>query len=479
VRPIDRLTRRKGISFISNTSGHEDRGFLGFSFGGSNGKRESIDESFDSYVRDAYKSNGIVFACIAARMLPFSEARFQFQQLIDGRPGKLFDDPSLRILDYPWMNGTTGELLSRMEQDASLAGNFYATVIDGRLRRLRPDWVTILSGVRGAPHESPFDLRGEVLGYVYEPRGVDAGPAVLLSPERVVHYSPIPDPDAQWRGMSWLTPLVREVKADNYATRHKLKYFENGAASTFALKYDPTLDADQVKRYAALFDDAHMGTDKAYKTIHLGGGADPVAINSEMRADFKAIQGAGETRIAAAAGVGAIIARFSEGLQGSSLNQGNYAAAKRQFADMTLRPLWRTAAGALAKLVDVQDNARLWYDTRDVEFLKEDRKDAAEIRSVTANTISSLVTAGYTPESVITAIEADDLTRLVHSGRYSVQLHSADDGDNAGGARALSVAETTQKVYLAVQANVISAEEARQIINDAGGNLSGPPPSAP
>lgn len=428
MRPIDRLLRRKGISFISNTSGEEDSGrFPGFAFGGSSGRKEAIDATFDSYVRNVYKSNGIVFACIAARMLPFSEARFQLQEMIGGRPGKLFDHPSLRVLERPWANGTTGELLARMEQDGSLAGNFYATKIDNRIRRLRPDWVTIISGVRGDPKGSPFDLAGEVLGYVYEPRGVDSSGPVLLTPEQVVHYSPIPDPDAQWRGMSWLTPLVREIQADNYATKHKLKYFENGAALQTVITYDAGLDPDKFGQYVEMFEEAHQGVENAYKTLHIGGGADATVLGTELKTDFRAIQGAGETRIAAAAGVGAIIARFSEGLGGSALNQGNYAAAKRQFADMTLRPLWRTAAASLAKLVTVPDAARLWTDTADVEFLKEDRKDAAEIRQITATTINTLVTAGYTPDSVVDAVETDDMTRLVHSGRYSVQLHAAGE----------------------------------------------------
>jgi phage portal protein BeeE len=430
VRPIERLARRK-FNFVTDNPAENPyaASLLSFAYGGTTGERESIDSSFDSYVRSAYKSNGIVFACILARMLPFSEARFQLQELVGGRPGKLIDNSSLRLLEEPWANGTTGELLSRMEQDASLAGNFYATVVDGRIRRLRPDWVTIISGVHDDKSLSPFDLKAEVLGYVYQPTGVAGkSDAVLLSPENVVHYSPIPDPDAQWRGMSWLTPLIREVKADTYATKHKLGYFENGASLSLAIKYDASYDADQVSRFAEMFNEAHQGSDKAYKVLHIGGGADPVALGTELKNDFRSIQGAGETRIAAAAGVGAIIARFSEGLAGSALNQGNYAAAKRQFADMTLRPLWRTAAASLSKLVAVPAGTRLWYDIRDVEFLKEDRKDAAEIMQITAATMNTLVTAGYTPESVIVAVETGDMTRLEHSGRYSVQLHSADTG---------------------------------------------------
>jgi phage portal protein BeeE len=243
-----------------------------------------------------------------------------------------------------------------------------------------------------------------------------------------VHYSPLPDPDAQWRGMSWLTPVLREIQADTATTRHKLRFFENGASPSFGLKYDPALSPQQVREYKAMFDEANTGTDKAYKVLHIGGGVDPFSIGANMQQlDFRAVQGAGETRIAAAAGVGAIIARFSEGLQGSALNQGNYAAAKRQFADMTLRPLWRTAASALSKFASPPSGSRLWIDVRDIAFLAEDQKNAAEILASKAATIRQLVDAGYDPDAAVRAVQNDDLSLLTgaHSGLFSVQLQPA------------------------------------------------------
>lgn len=402
--------------------------------------RESIEANFGALVEKAYKVNGIVFASILARAMPFSEARFMFQELLDGRPGRLSGGPGLELLDRPWTNGTTGELLWRMEQDASLAGNFYGTPVGAgssrRLRRMRPDWVTIVSGVRGEPDASPFSLDSEVLGYIYQPRGVgNPPPPILLTPDQVVHYSPIPDPVAQWRGMSWLQSVIPEVEADSEATEHKLKFFKNGATSNMAVVYDASVPPESVARFKVLFDEKHSGTGNAYKTLHLGGGADAKSLGADMKQlDFRATQGAGETRIAAAAGVGAIIARFSEGLQGSSLNAGNYGAAKRQFADMTLRPLWRTAAAALSKpsIVSVPAKSRLWYDTADVEFLKDDRKDQTDILQAQANTINALVTAGYQPDAVIDAVEAGDLSRLTgrHSGMFSVQLQPLGANSN-------------------------------------------------
>jgi hypothetical protein len=65
---------------------------------------------------------------------------------------------------------------------------------------------------------------------------------------------------------------------------------------------------------------------------------------------------------------------------------------------------------------------RLWYDARDVPFLREDAKDAAEIQGVQSRTIRTLVDAGYTPASVMAAVRASDWSLLVHTGLFSVQL---------------------------------------------------------
>jgi hypothetical protein len=138
--------------------------------------------------------------------------------------------------------------------------------------------------------------------------------------------------------------------------------------------------------------------------------------------------GIGETRIAAAAGLSAVIARISEGLQGASLNTGNYNAARRLDADTTFRNLWNNACGSLAHLVDVPDGAELWYDETSLPFLQEDAKDAAEILQVQGNTIATLVSqGGFKPDSVVEAIAAGDITRLVHSGKLSVQLQPIDE----------------------------------------------------
>jgi hypothetical protein len=385
---------------------------------------EELEQSFTGMVQGAYKTNGIVFAVMLARLSLFSEARFQFRQRQRGRPGDLFGSPALRPLEVPWPNGTTGDLLARMIQHADLAGSsFVARRPGGRLRVLRPDWVTtVLGSLDPAIELSSDDLDAEIIGYIYHPGGRYSGkePETLQAAD-VAQFSPIPDPIARYRGMSWLTPIIREIQGDQAASAHKLKFFENGATPNMVVSLDPAIQEEAFSRWIAKFRENHEGIANAYRTLYLGAGAKVQLVGSNLQQlDFKVVQGAGETRIAAAGGVPPIIVGLSEGL--SAATYSNYGQARRRFADGTMRPLWRNAAASLATLITVPTSSELWYDDRDIPFLAEDVKDAAEIQQMNAAAIRQLIDSGFEPDTVISAVTAGDLNRLRHSGLYSVQL---------------------------------------------------------
>lgn len=386
------------------------------------GERESIGNDFTGYVQGAMKRSGVVFGVMLVRMLLFSEARFMYRRLRAGRPGDLFSNRDLQLLRTPWPNGTTGDLLTRVIQDADLAGNFYGCIRgegdEKRIRRMHPAWTDIILG-----GDEPDGLDAEVIGYAYYPGGRQRNRKPELLPrEEVVHFAPIPDPEASFRGMSWLTPVLREIAADNAATSHKLKFFENGATPNMVVKL-PVQSLDLFNSWVAKLSEKHDGVRNAYRTMYLGGGADVTVVGKDLQQlDFKATQGAGETRIAMAGGIHPVVLGASEGLQGSSLNAGNYGQAKRRVADGTLRPLWRSMCASFATITPVPGDAELWYDDRDIAFLREDDKDAADIQFVKAQTIRQLVDGGFEPVSVINAVTNDDLTFLSHTGKLSVQL---------------------------------------------------------
>jgi len=384
---------------------------------------EKVGSGFESFVRGAYQGNGVVFACELARLMLFTEARFQWRKMTNGRPGQLFGTTDLQPLNDPWPGGTTGDLLARMILDADFAGNSFIRLQGEQLARLRPDWVSLVYD--GDPWEPETRLEG----YLYQPGGPGAGNEVRRFPvEQVAHFAPLPDPLSPRRGMSWLTPVLREVDADAAATSHKDSMFRQGGTPNMIVKADATVTKELFDAVVKMYREGHEDAANAGKAWFVQSGFDPDVIGSTLRqSDFKAVQGAGETRICMAAGVPPVIIGSSEGLQAATYS--NYGQARRRFADLTMRPLWRNVAGSLEWIINTPQvtagRAELWYDERDIAFLQEDRKDLAEIQVATASTMKQLIDAGYEPDSVTEAVTSNDWTLLKHTKLFSVQLQPA------------------------------------------------------
>ena len=402
------------------------------------------EETIGSTLSNLVKTNGPVFALTLARMQVFSQTRFQWTRFARGEPGDLFGDPELAVLERPWLGGTTSDLLARMELDVSTAGNSYVRRIRrrdkgrlavDRLVRLRPDWMTIVLGSEEDVEHPAEAADVELLGYVYTPRGDRGDRMVLLTPDEVAHYAPYPDPDAVHLGMSWATPVIRDILGDNLQTDHKRAFLRNAATPNLTIVFDPAVTIEQVREFKALFESEHQGAANAYKTLFLGGGANPIVLGKDFKElEFAATQGKAESRLASAAGVPPSWVGFSEGLQGSALNAGNFTAARRRFGDGTMRHLWENAATSLQTLLSPPAGARLWYTTRGIPFLAMDAQDAAGVQAQEASTITALVRDGFTPESAIAAVVNRDWSRLEHTGRTSVQLQPMDaDPQPTGG----------------------------------------------
>lgn len=466
---------------------HPDHPLNRAAYGGSSAysNREEIENDFESYVAGAFKSDGPVFACVTARQFVFSEAVAKFRSKSDQ---KLWGDSRLDLLERPWPGGTTGNLLSRMEQDASLAGNswwtrtcdhgHYGNAAKGhtgeRLAHLRPDWVTMVIGTI-RPGGSVRDIDATLLGIRYKPggrKGVQEDEnEVFLTMEEVAHYGPIPDPVARFRGMSWMTPVLRDIEADKAAIKHKGAFFDNAAVPNIAVTFDKETNEDDFNEFVSNFNGAHKGAWQAYKTLFLMGGADVTPLSHDFRSmDFSAVIGKGESRIASCAGVPPSWVGFSEGMQGSALNTGNMAANRRRFADGTIRPLWREAFASLAVLIDVPSDSELWWDESGVAFLREDQRDRAEIMRIDMSAINTGILAGYEPDAVTDAVYGNDLRKLIgkHTGLVSVQMQPPVDPNNE--VEEAEIFETNAKTLQGLVAAGFTEESAVAAIeaNDLG-----------
>lgn len=392
------------------------------SFGSPDNER--IQPSF-VHARDAFANSGVVFACVQRRASLFAEAEFKFQRLADK---SLYGSPALLPLEKPWPNGTTGELLVRMEQDVSLAGNAYIRDAGMHLERLRPDWTNIVSKVVIDP-VTDTEVR-EVIGYWYDPLGDIDRKAEFYPVGEVAHWSPIPDPMANFRGMSWMTPVLRDIDADAQLTDYKRAFLNNAATPNLLIMYSQKLNPDKLDSLATQVQARHGGVGNSFKTMILDEGADPKIIGSNFeQMAFAEVEAAGENRVVMASGVPAIVAGNQSGLDASGL--AYYDAAVRAFADLTIRPNWRSACASLATLIDVPADSRLWFDESGIAALRQGEKEQADTMTVLATAANTLIMAGYTPESIAVALSSGDITQLKHSGLVSVQMQALQEQETA------------------------------------------------
>jgi phage portal protein BeeE len=419
-----------------------------FSFGGTsypllNTTMASMnEEAIGSTLSQVAKSNGPVFALLLARLQVFSQARFQWTRFDRGAPADLFGTDELAVLERPWPGGTTADLLARMEIQVTTAGNAYVRRVGrgekSRLICLRPEWMYIVLGSQTDADHPAEAADVELLGYVYKPPNAAM---VTFLPEEIAHYAPIPDPDATYLGMSWITAALRDISGDNLMTDHKRAFLRNAATPNMVIKFDPSITIGAVKEFKEIFEAEHVGVLNAYKTVYLGGGADATVVGKDFQQlEFAVTQGKAESRLASCAGVPPSWVGFSEGLQGSSLNAGNFTAARRRFGDGTMQHMWMNVAASLEILVRRPSvGVYLWFATKGIPFLHMDAKDAAEVQATEAQTITALVRDGFTAQSAILAVQNHDWSRLVHTGRVSVQLQTPGEADaaqvNGNGAR--------------------------------------------
>lgn len=365
----------------------------------------------------AYASNGVVFAVVSKRTALMSQARFTWR-----RPGAgpkpmasdMFVDDVLLPIDDP------SAMLTWADFDVAMAGNSFWVRDGGSMRRLPPQHVAIVADSASRPGE-PTAWDVAPVGYVYSPPGGDPEPFMA---DEVWHHAPYPDPDARWRGMSYLRPVMRQASNQNAFASYLSAFWRNAATPNLILTFPPEIQRQTIEVYRDLFTERHAGASKAFRTAFLGGGADPKVIGSSLKDLASQETSAYEfAQICAAAQVPPVVVTIVPGLESAS-TYANYSTALRSFSDLVARPVWQAAAMGLRKLFPrpLRGDGELWYDVTGVAALQSDALDDAEIQQKLAMTMRTLVDGGYEPDSVTEAVTTGDLRRLKHTQLVSVQL---------------------------------------------------------
>jgi phage portal protein BeeE len=212
--------------------------------------------------------------------------------------------------------------------------------------------------------------------------------------------------------MSPLTPVYRDINADSGMVSFKVKYMENAATPNMILRYPVKLHPGTIDSVRERMQARYGGVDNAFKTLVLDQGADLTVVGSNLeQLDFANVAQAGAERILSALGVPPLLVGL-ETIKGAGKS---YEEVIRRFADLTMRPEWRSACGAFEAIVPggVGYGTRLWVDTGDIAALQEGEQVRAQVTLIRAQALLALQQAGYTADSAVTAIEAGDMSQLV------------------------------------------------------------------
>jgi len=405
-RLLDRMLSRRDVGYWEGLA--SGAAILTTSYGSPD--REQLLPQFTDWARRAYSTNGVVFSAMLIRMLLLSEAVFQWQALDDKH---LFGNPSLGILEHPFGDFShSGELIVRMEQDSGLAGNAYVWNVPGadRLVRFRPDHTTIVSELVQVSGGGQY--RRKVGFFVQDPvkaaQRQDDGQ--FYPADEVAHWAPIPDPVAEFRGMSWLTPIVRDVAGDDGLTQYKIKYLEHSASPNLLIKYAQKLAPATIDSLRERMTARYGGVDNAFKTLILDQGADATVIgNSLQQMDFANVGSAGADRILSASMVPGVLIGL-EPLRGAGKG---YQDAMQKLANIWARPTWRSLCACLeAVCPPPSSGTRLWFDTADIAALQDGELERGQAALVNMQALLTAHQAGYDPMSAVAALQAADWSLL-------------------------------------------------------------------
>ncbi|NNF68443.1 MAG: phage portal protein [Acidimicrobiia bacterium] len=343
--------------------------------------------------------------------------------------GDLFTDTSLEPIQNPQRQDRS-RLFKMVENHDSIHGGGY--VYRDR-RGFNNDGARLLDprrldAILEAPSSKASDLDyawlpdAELVGWQY--RNTRGEVVAFFMPEEVGQFNSDPDPDAWWRGRSWITSVLQDLKTDAQLGQFVSNYLRNDATPSMIVKFDPNTTPAKAEKFKEMYLERNTGSGNAGRTLFLGGASDATVVGSNIsELQVRDLTGGVENRVVARSQVPAVIMGTREALAGSSLNAGNYAMTRRAWGDTWFVPYAESMMAAVEPILDKPNRAEsLTFDPTRVMFLQEDVTEQSQVRANDASTITQLVRDGYTPESAAQFVQTGNPTVLEHTGLLSVQL---------------------------------------------------------
>jgi HK97 family phage portal protein len=379
--------------------------------------------------------------------------------------------PMARLIRRPNKFYTGVSLWTATISDYIVNGNAYWIVVQDKGGRVAELWWAPASTM--TPHGNETDF---ITHYEYRPNG---GTTFKLANDSVIHFRFGLDPDNARLGRSPLNSVLREVFTDDEAATFTASILRNMGVPGIVIS--PTGDLE-IKPEDA--EKAKADIKAKFTGDHRG---DPIVMTSATKVEqfgfnpqellLKDLRRIPEERVSAVLGVPAVVAGLGAGLDRSTFT--NFAEARVAAYEQNIIPTQTALAedlwGQLLPQLETGDTQwiRVGFDHSRVRVLQPDQTEKVKRLDVAVR--GGWMERAEARDAIGLPVRDMDHVYLVQSNTVEVPADGSPARNYA--LRKPSPAETLQKAYLGVD-KVVTADEARQIVNDeTGANLPVPGPT--
>lgn len=347
------------------------------------GRAQLPDGKYETYAREGYANNEIVYACVEELATSAAEPRMRVRRQ-GSKDEWTLDHPLLDLLRRPnaFLDGF--EFWATVIMHRSIAGNAYALKVRSRAGKVVELWLMRPDRVRIVPSTSTYIQR-----YEYD----TGGEVVPIPPADVVHFK-ARNPLNQFYGMPPLLPISGRIDIDNFMKDFVKAYFTNAGVPAGILTVKQALDDALKDEIRNRFSNTYGGPRGWHKLLVL----------EQTEATFTPMtQNLGRQGLVIpeldriAARRIAMALQVPPALIGADDAPTSYAAlemVQRFFWDNTLSPLYKELSGRITLQLapDFPGVAEVGFDLSDVRALRED------VDKVHARERADLMAGGITIE---------------------------------------------------------------------------------
>jgi len=330
-----------------------------------NGQPLYPTENLELLTKEGYNKNSIASACINMIATSAPEAQLKVYRITNDGEIEVTDHWLMNLIDKPNDHMSTFELWELTHIYLNTGGVAYwelvrtdrnpaAPVVE--VLPLRPDWIKVIP-----------DRKEYIGGYQYEVNGQ----TIEYEPWEILAF-PLPNPIDEFRPLSPLARVAREIGIDNETTDFTKTFFENNGVPGGIISTDQQLTKEESDRIELRWWQRFRGNRRG-RTAVLGHGAQYQQLSMSFKdMEFESLRAFTETRICAAFGVDPVLLPSWVGIRYGG-KYSNYAEARKHLWDETIIPSLRRIETKISTLLEDGLTAR--FDVSGVQALQENEND--------------------------------------------------------------------------------------------------------